>query len=283
MSSAGVPAALRKVLTGFDKLAVAFSGGVDSTFLAAAARAVLGKDAVLLLFADSPFAAARERAFARNWAEEQDLRLLPVPAPVLEHPEIVRNDPERCYFCKKLLMGRLLDRARAEGFAVLADGANLDDRLDYRPGARAADELGVRHPLCEANFDKAAIRHAARALGLANHDAPAAACLASRIPSGMPVTAEKLAAADAGETVLLAHGFRGARLRHYGTLAKIEVVPEDLARAWACREKLLHEILQLGFRNVALDLAGYRRGAVNGAPEPETQSSTNHSRGGILL
>jgi len=267
MNREAVPGALAELLREYGRLAIAFSGGVDSTFLAAAAREVLGRDKVLLLFADSAFAAAREKAFALAWARSADLTLETVPMAVLGSPEIVRNDPRRCYFCKKLLMAALSDRARAKGFAVLADGANLDDRTDYRPGAQAADELGIRHPLCEAAMDKAAIRRAARALGLPNHDAPAAACLASRIPAGMPVSEAKLRAVEAGEEILLACRFAGARLRHYGALAKIEVAPADLERAFAMRDELLSKLLPLGFRNIALDLAGYRRGAVNGAPE----------------
>lgn len=273
MSADGVPAALAEVLRKYGKLAIAFSGGVDSTFLAAAARAVLGRDAVLLLFADSAFAASREKAFALDWAHAAGLTLEMVPMAVLNAPEIVRNDPMRCYFCKKLLMSELFARARARGFAVLADGANCDDRADYRPGARAAAELGIAHPLCEAALDKAAIRQAARKLALPNHDAPAAACLASRIPAGMPVSGAKLRAVEAGEEVLGDLGFRGARLRHYDTLAKIEVAAADLERAFAARGELLTRLAPLGFRNVALDLAGYRRGAVNGAPDPSRNTN----------
>lgn len=283
MSADGVPAALAGVLRQYGKLAVAFSGGVDSTFLAAAARAVLGPEAVLLLFADSAFAAAREKAFALDWARAAGLALKTVPLAVLDHSEIVRNDQERCYFCKKFLMSALLDRARKEGFAVLADGANLDDRADYRPGARAADELGIRHLLCEAKMDKAAIRRAARELGLPNHDAPAAACLASRIPAGMPVDAAKLRAVEAGEEILLELGFRGARLRHYGQLAKLEVAPADLERAFAVRGELLARLAPLGFRQIALDLAGYRRGAVNGAPDLGQDTTHQPFTGGKSL
>lgn len=268
--------ALENWLRGAGKLAIAFSGGVDSTFLAAAAARVLGPDQVLLLFADSEFASARERRFAAEWAREAGLRFLSVPVAPLGDPAIVRNDKERCYHCKKRLMTTLLAIARNAGFPLLADGMNLDDPGDYRPGIRAADELGVRHPLFDAGLAKADIRREALALKLPNHDAPAAACLASRIPAGMAVDADKLRTVDAGEEALLALGFRGARLRHYGDLAKIEVDPGDLETAFARREALFRAMRELGFRSVALDLAGYRRGAVNGAADNDNASDTKH-------
>ncbi|MPM85799.1 Pyridinium-3,5-biscarboxylic acid mononucleotide sulfurtransferase [bioreactor metagenome] len=257
------------------RLAIALSGGVDSTLLAAVARRCLGRDHVLALHVQGPFIAGDESTRAAAWAAAADITLVTVTVDMLANESIRCNDPERCYHCKKRLMTTLLAIARNAGFPLLADGMNLDDPGDYRPGIRAADELGVRHPLFDTGWAKADIRRGALALNLPNHDAPAAACLASRIPAGMAVDADKLRAVDAGEEALLALGFRGARLRHYGDLAKIEVDPGDLETAFARREALLRAMRELGFRSVALDLAGYRRGAVNGASADDA-SDTKH-------
>ncbi len=246
------------------RLAIAFSGGVDSTTLARAAEVVLGGSRILLLFADSCFAARSERAFALEWARARRLECLAVPVEPLSDERIASNPKERCYFCKKLIFGALLKEARARGFAVLTDGANLDDRTDYRPGARAADELGVRHLLVEAGFDKAAIRDLAHDFALPNAQAPAAACLASRIPAGTAITAAMLDAVDRFEAALQRMGFAGVRVRHYGRLAKLEVPEAQLEKLLTMRKAVANEGHGVGFTAVAMDLEGYRRGAVNG-------------------
>ena len=249
------------------KLAIAFSGGVDSMTLARAAEMILGKENVLLLFADSVFAPSAEKNFALEWAKARQLRCLQVPFEPLSDPLIAANDLKKCYFCKKALFTTLLDYAAQAGFFTVADGENLDDAADYRPGRTAADELHIRHIFVEANLDKAAIRDLAHDLALSNAYAPASACLASRIPCGNPITPEKLAAVDQAENILCKLGFAASRVRHCGDLAKIEVAPQELEKLFSMREIILEKFKTLPFKSVALDLAGYRRGAVNGTDQ----------------
>lgn len=254
---------LEDAMRDLGQLAIALSGGVDSTLLAAVARRCLGRDHVLALHVQGPFIAGDESMRAAAWAAAADITLVTVTVDMLANESIRCNDPERCYYCKKLIMSTLLDAARKRGFAVLADGSNVDDRGDYRPGRRAADELGVRHPLEDAGMDKADIRALARQLRLPNWDLPAAACLASRIPTGTPIAAAMLRQVEQGEAILHRHGLRGIRLRHLGGMAKIEAPPESFAAILTMREELLAALRDLGFSDVVLDLAGYRMGAMN--------------------
>lgn len=245
------------------RLAVALSGGVDSTLLAAVACRCLGRDHVLALHAQGAFIADDESARAAAWAVAADINLVTVTVDMLANESIRSNGPERCYHCKKLLMSTLQAVARERGFTILADGSNVDDRGDYRPGRRAADELGMRHPLEDAGMSKADIRALARQLGLPNWDLPAAACLASRIPTGTAIDAAMLYQVEQGEAFLHRHGLRGIRLRHLGRMAKIEAPPESFPAILALREELLAALRDLGFSDVVLDLAGYRMGAMN--------------------
>ena len=244
----------------FDRLAIAFSGGCDSTLLAEAARRVLGEPNVLLLLADSTLLPRAEAARARELAAKAGLRLEVIALDPLADELVRANDPRRCYHCKKRVFTALFERARSLGFETLADGANLDDRGDYRPGAQAADELGVVHPLRE--FPKAEIRNLAKSWNLPTWDLPAAACLASRIPTGTPLDAASLAMIEAGETAVEKLGYTGFRVRKTGpTEARLELKKDDLERARSEFADLEARLRELGFETVTL--AAYRTGAMN--------------------
>lgn len=246
------------------KLAIAYSGGVDSVTLARCAEMILGRENVLLLFADSVFAPAKEKAFALEWAHARKLKCMQLPFAPLELPQIAQNGPDRCYFCKKALFTMLKKQAAELGFDTLADGENLDDRFDHRPGRKAADELGVRHVFVEAALNKAQIRDLAHDFALPNSQAPASACLASRIPCNTPIQADSLDLIDRAENILLMLGFTGARVRFYNDMAKVEVDTRDLDKFWKMRSVVQSKLQELGFKRIAVDLAGYSRGAVNG-------------------
>ena len=247
------------------RLAIAFSGGVDSITLARAAEIVLGRENLLLLFADSVFAPSGEKHFALEWAQARKIECVQVPFDPLAVPQIAANGSNRCYFCKKALYTALWQAAKERDFQVLADGENLDDQSDYRPGKKAADELNVRHIFVEARLDKAMIRDLAHDFALPNSQAPASACLASRIPCNIPIEPAMLKLADQAENILLSMGFAGSRVRIYPDLAKIETAPEDLEKFWKLRSGIMQKLQKLNFKSIALDLHGYRRGAVNGA------------------
>ena len=251
------------------RLAIALSGGVDSVTLARASEIVLGKENVLLLFADSVFSPEAERAFALEWAMARKLQCIAVPFEPLNDPVIAGNPSDRCYHCKKAMLSLLLAKASEKGFTVITDGENLDDAGDYRPGRKAADELNIRHIFLEAKLNKAMIRDLAHDFALPNSQAPASACLASRIPCNTSITVPALKMVDSAEQILLEHGFAGARVRFYNDLAKIEVAPEDMEKLWKMRNSVTDAIKVLGFKSTALDLDGYRRGAVNGAEKAE--------------
>jgi len=245
---------------------VAFSGGVDSSLVLAAAVRTLGADNVLAYTAVSATYLPEELDVARGLAAELGVRHVVVETHELDEPSFTGNPRERCYFCKRELVAEMRRVAAEHGCAALVDGANLDDLGDHRPGMRASAEGGVAHPLLEAGIGKAEVRRLARALGLSTWDAPQQACLASRIPYGEPITVEKLTAVAEAERVLRELGFRQCRVRHHGAVARVEVEADDIARAAGpAREEIARRLRALGFTWVTLDLDGFRSGSMNEA------------------
>lgn len=255
---------LRSILLDMRSVIVAFSGGVDSAYLAWAATEVLG-DSVHCVTAESPSYPAHHRELALTVAREFDLHHEIIFTGEVERAEYRANPENRCYFCKNELYSRLTQLARERGIANVADGTNADDRGDYRPGRVAAKEFGVRSPLDEAGLTKAQIRELSRLAGLPVWDEPASACLSSRIPYHHEVTPAKLRQIERGEDALHALGFRVCRVRHYDTLARVELAPGDLPRALepGMHDAIVRELLAAGYESVTIDPKGYRTGSLN--------------------
>src|SRR3954453_16648538 len=255
---------LRELVSSFDSLIIAFSGGVDSAYLGWVATQVLGP-AALCVTADSPSYPDRHRQLAIRVAGEFGFRHEIVHTRELERLEYRANPTNRCYFCKHELYSLLTAVAQEQQFEAIADGSNADDRGDYRPGRQAAREFGVRSPLDEVDLTKAEIRELSHRAGLPPWDEPASACLSSRIPYHSEVTDEKLRMIERAEDVLHDLGFRVCRVRHHDQLARLEIGLDELPRALepAVRERLLSELKAIGYAHVTIDLQGYRMGSLN--------------------
>ncbi len=241
---------------------VAFSAGVDSTFVLAVAREVLGDRAVALT-AHSPSVPRAEREEARALARRIGVRHVEVTSREGDDPRYRENSTERCYFCKSELYRLCEEQAVALGLPVVLDGFNADDRRDHRPGHRAAREREVRSPLAEAGLTKAEVRAWSEAYGLPTWDKPQMACLASRIPYGTPVTPERLARIEAAESGVRAAGLRQFRVRDHGDVGRVEVAADEMERAFARREAVAAAVRAAGFRLAALDLEPFRSGRMN--------------------
>ncbi len=249
------------------RVVVAYSGGVDSTFLLKVAHGCLG-DGVLAVVGRSKTMPERELRFALDTAREIGVRCEVVDTEELGQSDFTSNSINRCYFCKKELFGKLNAVASREGIAWVADGSNLDDTGDYRPGLEAARRLGVRSPLIEAGMTKEDVRALSRRAGLATWSKPSMACLSSRLPFGSEITREKLAVIEEAENFLQDLGFKEIRVRHHGEIARVEVNRGQISRlaSQAIREQVVSKLKSLGFKYITVDLAGYSTGSLN--PEP---------------
>jgi len=257
---------LIRYLKGLDSLLIAFSGGVDSTFLLAIAHETLGNKVLAVTESSSTYP-SRERQEAIQFAEERGIAHVVFQSDETRIPEFVSNAPDRCYHCKKALSQELVKIAEERGIEHVAYATNVDDLTDYRPGLKAADEMGIMAPLVEAQLNKEEIRFLSKEMGLSTWDKPAMACLASRIPYGDTITDKKLKMVEEAEAYLAKSGFRQYRVRHHGSVARIEVESSEIERINEAnlRKNIVEKFKGIGFLHVAVDLEGYTIGSMNRA------------------
>lgn len=255
---------LEDILAEMGSALITYSGGVDSTFLLGAAKRVL-EDKVVALTARSSTYPASELGEALQIAKELGVRHLVVDSEELDIPGFRENPPDRCYYCKTELFTKAFSVAGEQGMGYVCDGSNADDEGDYRPGMRAACDLGVRSPLKEAGLTKEEIRISSRRMGLPTWDKPALACLSSRFPYGETITPEKLSMVERAEAFLRSLGYRQLRVRHHDAMARIELAPEELEKFMKSgqADKVAAELKALGYTYVTVDLEGYRTGSMN--------------------
>ncbi len=256
---------LKQILINMESVLIAYSGGVDSTFLLKVAKDTLGDNKVLAVTELSPVYPSEETEQAKALAQKFGVEHQFLETQELSNSEFVNNPQERCYWCKKELFGDLLKIAEEQQLNYVLDGANFDDIGDFRPGMQAADELGIRSPLKEAHLTKDEIRHFSKELDLSTWDKPSFACLASRFPYGMKITKENLGKVDKAERFLRGFGIPQVRVRHYEQTARIEVPQEDIPRLVdeQVRKQLISYFKELGYTYISVDLEGYRMGSMN--------------------
>ncbi|WP_268928590.1 ATP-dependent sacrificial sulfur transferase LarE [Microaerobacter geothermalis] len=253
---------LEEIIRDMGKILIAFSGGVDSTFLVAKSKEILG-DQVLAVTASSETFPQREFQAAVTLANQLGVSHQSVQIEELTNENFVRNNPDRCFHCKSGLYHTLIDIAKKLGYPYICDGSNMDDMGDYRPGLKATRSLGIRSPLQEANLFKKEIRMLSKEMGLPTWNKPSFACLSSRIPYGTRITQSKINQLDEAENFLLQLGFHQIRVRHHEKIARLEVLPQDMEKVLQYRETIDQNLKKLGFSYVTLDLCGYRAGSMN--------------------
>jgi uncharacterized protein len=253
---------LKEIIASKGSMLISYSGGVDSALLAVLATEVLGKNARCILL-DSPVVPRTAIVEAQQIAQDYHLKLEITPVSVMEDERFVKNPAERCYWCKKSSSNVLKQRKEALNFACIADGINVSDTGEHRPGLLASTEEGICHPFIEAGLTKADIRDVAHTAGLPFWDKPSAACLSSRIPYGDEITAEKLVMIEKAEAFLHTNGFSQCRVRMHGGIARIEILNADLPKFLAIQDKLVKTFKTIGFAYVTLDLEGYRSGSMD--------------------
>jgi uncharacterized protein len=256
---------LRRIIARYERVIVAFSGGVDSSLVLNVSADVLGVSNVVAVTGSSETYTRAELEEAKKTALRHGVEHVVMETAELSDPKFSSNDERRCYYCKRGFYAKLYSFARARGVDTVFDGSNVDDEGDYRPGRAAAEEFGVVSPLVQAGFNKDDVRRTLRSLGFEFWSKPPNPCLASRIPYGSAITKEKLAAVESGEDFLLKLGFSSVRVRHHGGIARIEVRPADIERIAAeeTRARIVERFKELGFLWVTVDLEGYRTGSLN--------------------
>jgi uncharacterized protein len=256
---------LKKIFQSMGRVLVAFSGGVDSTFLLKVASDTLGRENVLGVTALSPLYPERELSGVKHLVQTLGVRHRLIDSNELEIEGFSGNPPNRCYSCKRKLFEEMQNVAREESISFIVEGSTLDDDKDHRPGRMAIQELGIRSPLKEALFTKKEIRESSKILGLATWDKPSFACLASRFPYGEEITPEGLKMVDEAEDFLFRLGFKQVRVRHYQNLARIELLQEEIGRLMegGLREQVVGQLKRIGYKYVTLDLQGFRSGSMN--------------------
>lgn len=254
---------LENILKQFKSILVAYSGGVDSTFLLKSAKDILGTNNVLAVIAKSETYPEHEYKFAVSFCRKNKIRYKVIITKELNNPNFASNPKNRCYYCKSELFSKLAKIAKEEGLNYVCDGSNYDDLSDFRPGSKAKEELGVKSPLQEAGLTKDDIRKLSKKLKLPTWNKPSFACLSSRFPYGDEITNQKLRQIDKAEAYLRGLGFKQLRVRHHGEIARIELEPKSMPKALKIKEKISKKLKNLGFTYITLDLLGYRTGAMN--------------------